>query len=122
MIDIELLRDKGILILTPRELLEKSDFLRIASAVNPFIAENGILTGVMIYVKNFPEWENFAALVEHLRFVWDHQRKVERVAAVSDSGFLKIVPKIMEHFAHPEVKHFDFAEKARALTWLETGK
>jgi hypothetical protein len=122
MIDIELLREKGILILAPRSPLEKADFLRVASTVDPFIAEKSKLTGVMIYVRDFPEWEDFAALVEHLRFVWDHQRKVERVAAVSDSGFLKIVPRIMEHFAHPKVKHFDFAEKARALTWLETGK
>ena len=30
-----------------------------------------------------------------------------------------MMPKIAEHFAHPEIKVFDGAESARALGWLE---
>ena len=29
------------------------------------------------------------------------------------------MPKIAEHFAHPEIKMFDDAERARAFGWLE---
>ena len=54
-----------------------------------------------------------------MRFVRDHHRSIKRVAAVTDSGFLKAMPKIAEHFAHPEIKVFDDAERARAFGWLE---
>ena len=77
------------------------------------------MIGLSIEAPSFPGWDSFGALVEHLRFVRDHHRSIKRVAAVTDSGFLKVMPKIAEHFAHPEIKVFDGAEKARALGWLE---
>ena len=57
-----------------------------------------------------------------MRFVGEHQRKIERVAAVTNSEFLTIMPGIASHFVHAEVKHFGFDEKERALAWLETGR
>jgi hypothetical protein len=122
MIHFELLRDQGILIVTPDGPLEKADFEVIAKEVDPFIAATGKLAGLMIYTKSFPGWKNFGALVSHLKFVADHHRKVERVAAVTDSEFLTIMPSIVDHFARAEVKHFDFDEKERALAWLKTGR
>jgi hypothetical protein len=38
-----------------------------------------------------------------MKFVYGHHRKIDRVAAVTDNAFLKIAPKIAEHFAHPEM-------------------
>jgi SpoIIAA-like len=46
---------------------------------------------------------------------------IKRIAAVTDSGFLKIVPRIASHFVQAKIEHFDFEEKDRALAWLETG-
>jgi hypothetical protein len=37
------------------------------------------------------------------------------------AAFLKIAPKIAEHFAHPEIKVFPSGERDRALGWLKTG-
>ena len=91
----------------------------MAATVDPYITERGQLDGLLIEAPSFPGWDSFGALVEHLRFVRDHHRNIERVAAVTDSGFLKVMPRIAEHFAHPEIKVFDSAEKARALDWLE---
>jgi hypothetical protein len=122
MIHFELLRDRGILILTPQGPLEKSDFELVAREVDPFIAAKGKLAGVMIYAKSFPGWKNFEGLLSHLKFVGEHQTKIERVAAVTDSEFLTIMPSIVSHFVHAEVEHFGFDEKERALAWLETGR
>jgi SpoIIAA-like len=121
MIHFELLRDRGILIVTPQGPLEKTDFELIAREVDPFIAEKGMLTGVMIYAKSFPGWKNFEGLLSHLKFVGEHQQHIVRVAAVTDSEFLTIMPSIVAHFARAEVKHFAFDEKERAFAWLETG-
>lgn len=119
MIKFELLRDKGILVVQPSAPLQAEDFRSLAAAVDPYIAEHGHLAGLLIEAPSFPGWDSFGALVQHLRFVRDHHRDVRRVAAVTDSGFLKIMPRIAEHFAHPEIKVFDGAGKARALAWLE---
>ena len=122
MIHFELLRTRGILIITPQGPLEKTDFELVGQEVDPFIAAKGKLTGLMIYAKSFPGWKNFEALLAHLKFVGEHQRLIERVAAVTDSEFLTIMPSIVTHFVHAEVKHFGLDEKERALAWLETGR
>jgi hypothetical protein len=55
-----------------------------------------------------------------MKFVRDHHRNIDRVAAVTDSTFLKIVPRIADHFAHPEIRVFASGEKTKALDWLQT--
>jgi hypothetical protein len=119
MISYELLHEKGILIVKPQGSLQADDFRRLAAAADPFIAEKGELAGLMIEAPSFPGWDSFAALIEHLKFVRDHHRKIRRVAAVTDSAFLKVMPKIAEHFAKPEIRVFDGGDKAGALRWLE---
>jgi hypothetical protein len=113
MIRFELLRDRRILLITPDGPLQRADFEQLAKEIDPFIAANGKLVGVMIHAKSFPGWESFGALVSHLKFVVDHHRQIERIAAVTDSGFLKIVPRIASHFLQASIRHFDFSEKDR---------
>jgi hypothetical protein len=50
-----------------------------------------------------------------LKFVYDHHRNIDRVAAITDNAFLKIAPNIAQHFAHPEIKVFASGERAQAL-------
>ena len=57
----------------------------------------------------------------HLKFVAGHHRQIERIGAVTDSEFLKIIPRIADHFVQAKIKHFDFEKKDQALAWLETG-
>ncbi len=122
MIHFELLRDRSILIVTPNGPLQKADFEQLAKDVDPFLASKGKLTGLMIYTKSFPGWESFGALVSHVKFVAHHHRKIERIAVVTDGEFLKIMPRIADHFVQAKIKHFDFEEKDQALAWLETGR
>ena len=119
MIKFELLRDAGVLIVAPKEALTAEDFRALSRTVDPYISENGELTGLLIEAPSFPGWDSFGALTEHMRFVRDHHRKIERVAAVTDSTILALAPKIAEHFAHPEFKVFKSGERANALAWLQ---
>jgi len=119
MIHFELIRDRGILLVTPDGPLAKADFEQLTREIDPFIASKGKLVGVMIYSRSFPGWESFGALVEHMKFVRDHHRKINRVAVVTDSTVLTVAPKIAEHFAHPEFKVFKSGERVSALAWLE---
>jgi len=122
MISHELLRDRGILIVKPLGPLEQADFETLAREVDPYIEAQGQMNGLLISAKLFPGWKDFAALVSHLRFVKNHHQKIRKVAAVTDSGFLSIMPQIANHFVDAEVKHFEYRDKHRALDWLSESK
>ena len=121
MIKFELLKDASILIVEPQSALSADDFREVARMVDPYISENGKLTGLLIAAPSFLGWESFGALIEHMRFVHGHHRKIERVAAVTDSTLLRIAPRIAAHFAHPAIRVFSNDEKDKALAWLQTG-
>jgi hypothetical protein len=119
MIHFELLRDRNVVVITPDGPLEKADFEQLAKEVDPFIASKGKLAGLMIHTKSFPGWRNFGAFVSHIKFVVDHHRQIERIAVVTSSGFLKIMPRIADHFVQPKIKHFDFEERIRRSRGLK---
>jgi len=121
MIRHELLRERGILTLEPEGPLQAADFSTLAGVVDPYIEQHGELKGLLISAPAFPGWDDFAALLSHLRFVRDHHRRIRRVAVVSDSAFLSVAPKIAKHFVSAEIRTFDAADRAAALAWLESG-
>jgi hypothetical protein len=118
MVDYELLQPDGILVIRPTGSLEAADFQKIAQEVDPYIEANGKLNGVLLDAESFPGWKDFAALIAHLKFVKDHHRKVKKIAAVSDSSFLTIAPKIASHFVQADVRHFAHSQLNEALNWL----
>ncbi|MGD0961691.1 MAG: STAS/SEC14 domain-containing protein [Methylomonas sp.] len=120
MIHPELLPDQGILVITPEGPLQKSDFENLAQLVDPYIESHGDLRGVLIYAESFPGWSDFAALLSHLKFVKNHHQHIARLAAVTDSAFLTIMPSIAGHFVHAEVRHFAYGDKQQAIEWLQS--
>ena len=122
MLNYELNRADSILILKPTGPLESTDFEKLAREVDPYIIEKGALNGLMIYTKSFPGWDNFAAFLSHIKFVKNHHQKIKKIAAVTGSGFLSIMPQIAKHFIQAEVRHFDYDDKETALDWLKADK
>jgi 6-phosphogluconolactonase len=118
VIHYEILPGSGVVIVTPVSPLEKADFVKLAQAVDPLIESHGHLHGLMIYVEDFPGWEDFGAMISHLKFIKNHHCYIHRVAAVTDSGFLSILPLVASHFVSAEVRHFDYKDKEEALAWL----
>jgi tRNA U38,U39,U40 pseudouridine synthase TruA len=122
MLKYELNRTESILILKPEGPLEATDFEKLAREVDPFIIENGTINGLMIYTKSFPGWENFEAFVSHVKFVKNHHQEIKKIAAVTSSNFLSIMPQVAKHFIQAEVRHFDYDDKDKALYWLRSDK
>jgi len=118
MVEHELLPADGILILRPKGRLEAADFESLTRKVDAYIEANGRLHGLMIAAGSFPGWKDFAALVAHLRFVRDHHRTIDKVAVVSDSGFLSVAPKVATHFVKADLRHFPESQGEAALAWL----
>ncbi len=122
MIEWEILRDRGILVVSPSGPLAKADFVRLAQEIDPFIAAHGRLTGLMVCVKAFAGWDSFGAFVSHMGFVRDHHRSIDRVAAVTDSGVLTFMMRMSRHFVSAQVRQFPSDHGAEALAWLEEGR
>ncbi|HSN05222.1 MAG TPA: STAS/SEC14 domain-containing protein [Nitrospira sp.] len=118
MLAHELLRKEGILLLRPQGPIQAGDFESVAKLVDPYIEQTEGLRGVMIEAPSFPWWDSFAALVSHLRFVRDHHQHIAKIAAVSDSAILSIVPHITKHFVKAEFRHFNANDREAALAWL----
>jgi hypothetical protein len=119
MVHFELLKGQGVLVLAPQEPLEKDDFLRIAQEVDVYLAEQGRLKGVLVVAKSFPGWEDFDAFLAHMQFLDEHEKRIDRVALVTDSPFLARLPAIARHFVAADIKHFPLDKEATALQWLE---
>ncbi len=108
---------QGLLVLEPRDELEAADFDRVAAVVDPWIERNGALAGIAIVAREFPGWDDLAALSAHLGFVRSHHRSVGRVAIVTDSRFLAAMPRLAGLFVHAELKRFTLSERDQALAW-----
>ena len=122
MLNYELNRAESILIVKPVGPLESTDFEKLVQEVDPYIREKGKLNGLMIYAKSFPGWDNFVAFLSHIKFVKNHHQKIKKIAAVTDSSFLSIMPQVANYFVQAEIRHFDYADKDAALNWLKADK
>jgi hypothetical protein len=120
MLNHTLLAPEGILILEPTSPLEAADFAALGREIDPYIAEHGSLTGVMVHAKAFPGWVNLQAALAHMRFIESHLQKIQRLAVVSNSVLLAELPKLAAHLVHLDVKHFSEAAYEDALQWLRS--
>jgi hypothetical protein len=112
-----LLPERGVLVLEPREKLRSLDFDAVAATVDPWIEREGKLQGIVVHAPEFPGWESVGSFLEHVRFVRDHHKKVERVAIAADGKFAELGPGLAKHFVKAEIRHFGYGEFERALAW-----
>ena len=119
MLDYSIMQPEGILVLKPHAPLGKEDFSSLATAVDAYLSDHAKLHGVMVHASGFPGWENFGGFTAHMHFVSEHHKKIERLAIVTDSHFAAIAESLAKHFMSAEVKHFPFADDAKALDWLK---
>jgi hypothetical protein len=121
MLHYELMTELGIVVLRPDGPLAAEDFGNLTRDVDAYLQKQGKLHGLMIEAHRFPGWDSFGALISHLRFVKDHHRRIERIAAVSDAAFSRIGPAVAKHFVKAEIRHFDEKDRAVALEWVKGG-
>lgn len=120
MLEHILLRDKGILLLRPKGPLKAVDFAAVAREVDPYLAAQGPLHGILLEAAVFPGWSDVAAFLAHIRFVRGHHRRIRRIAVLTDSGFLTLMPRIATRFMGPDVRRFRPSDREAALDWLQS--
>jgi hypothetical protein len=93
MIHYELLSDQSILLVTPEGALDSADFEKLAGEIDPIIEKKGGLSGMMIYVKSFPGWKDFAAFLAHLnssKIITAKLKKSPRSLTQASSPFCQV--------------------------------
>ncbi|MFK5937342.1 MAG: STAS/SEC14 domain-containing protein [Sulfurimonas sp.] len=118
MLNIKLNEKDLIVILEPDGALSEEDFVLARESIDPFIQKYGKLNGLIIYVKSFPGWDSFSALVKHLKFVNEHHKKVSHVAFVTNSFLGEVAQDIGSHFVNAKIKNFAFNELEDAKKWI----
>lgn len=114
-----LLPDVGVIVVEVEHALRVRDFDALAATAKTWLEAHGDLPGLVIHAREFPGWENLAGFLRHLQFVRDQQRNVRRIALVTDSKLASLAPALGEHFIQAELKHFEYGELERAITWAE---
>ena len=117
-LEFEFLDGPGVLILRPQGELDAADFERVAGRIDPHIEKAGTLEGVMIVAEHFPGWDSLSAFFAHLKFVRDRQKKIQKLAIVSNDRLLTALPRIARHLAAPEMRHFSMNQEHDALDWI----
>lgn len=118
MLSIELDQDSSIAVLEPSGKLTMHDFEVATSMIDPYIKEHGKLNGLIINSREFPGWDSFGAMLEHFKFVKDHEQKLSHIAIVTDSYIANLAEIIASHFITAKVKHFPFDEFTTAKSWI----
>ncbi len=118
MLEVKIDSPSGIIVVEPKGPLESNDFENMSIIVDSYLKKKGKLHGIMIRAAEFPGWNSFGALVEHIRFVHDHHRQIEKVALITDSPIGKLAPILSKHFVNAEVRHFNSSAFDEANCWL----
>ena len=118
MISYELDEDTGVLTVRPGGKLERDDFQALSRTVDPFIMKRVNLSGLIIVTEKFPGWANFNGMVEHIKFVQTHHRKIAKVAFVTDSKIADVAESLGKHFVKASIKHFPFNDLESARSWM----
>ncbi len=119
MLDIKMDHENSIAIFQPSGPLSESDFVNAAKVIDPFIAENGNLLGLIISTREFPGWESFGALIKHIKFVKNYHDQLLKVAIVTDSAIGNLGEKIGSHFVSAEIKHYPYDQFVSAKNWIQ---
>jgi tRNA U38,U39,U40 pseudouridine synthase TruA len=118
MLTYSIMKPEGILVLKPSAPLSQEDFSGLSVDVDSYLSEHVKLHGVMVQAKGFPGWEDFDGFTAHMHFINEHHKQVERVALVTDSSMAGMAEMLGKHFTSAEVRHFPYADDAKALEWL----
>lgn len=119
MLEYSILKPEGILLLTPTAPLSKEDFAGLGALVDGYLASHTNLHGVLVHTKSFPGWDSFGGFGAHVRFLRDHERKIDRGALVTDSPVAGAAEAMSRLFMSADIRHFGFADYKVALAWLK---
>lgn len=117
-----LLSDDGVIVVEVTQALRAQDFDALSATADQWIEAHGALNGLVLHAHHFPGWENLQSVIQHVRFVRDHHKKIKRIAVVTDSRLASLTPSVAEHFVDAEIQTFAYGELEGAIAWARRAK
>lgn len=117
MLKTEIDDKNNLFVVTPEGTVSEADFEGLGDAVNDYINRNDKAPGIVLDAAGLPHWKNAAALFAHMKLVRDHHKLISKVALVSDSTTLSIMPVLVDLFLDAKVRHFPQADLEKAKSW-----
>jgi hypothetical protein len=118
LINAQLLRDGGILVASPVDKLQSTDFDRLRLLSDPCLGEPGEPGGLLINAESIFGRDDCSSLLSHLCFARNYHRKIGRIVAVTDNSRIATLPRVADQFAAAHVRHFDYRKRDQAIEWL----
>ena len=118
MITYKIVEEEGAVIIELSGPITRSDLEPLTRDVDNYIRQKGMIRGLIIHSRSFPQWHDLGAFLKDMKFVFAHQRKIQRVASVTDSKRLMIVHVIARYILSPEIRHFSYGDIEAALKWI----
>ncbi|HHH10546.1 MAG TPA: STAS/SEC14 domain-containing protein, partial [Sorangium sp.] len=95
-----------IFIIEPSGTLSKEDIQAISQQLNEYINQHDEVPGLLLHAAAFPGWKDFGTIFEHLHLVRDYEKLIPKIAVVSDSRALAMLPLLTDHFVTAQVRGF----------------
>lgn len=118
MINLSLNRDKSYAILSVTGPISVYDIENLTKEVDQYIEEFGMLSGLIIKVKQFPGWDNLDSFFHHLKFVKNHHKVIGKIGFMTEDNLISHFPSLAGHFVKAELKRFDFGHMDEAVEWI----
>ncbi len=117
-----LLSDAGVIVVEVTQALRAEDFDALSATADEWIRAHGSLNGLVLHAHHFPGWESLQGLIQHVRFVRDHHKKIGRIAVVTDSRLASLTPTIAELFVDADLETFAYDKLDDAIAWARGAK
>jgi len=117
MLKTEIDEKNNLFIVTPEGTVSEADFEGLGDTVNDYINRKDKAPGIVLDAAGLPHWKNAAALFAHMKLVRDHHKLISKVALVSDSTTLSVMPVLVDLFLDAKVRHFPQADLEKAKSW-----
>lgn len=114
---IEVQQDQALFRVAAKGKIQAADFDRLSPLVVTAAREHGHIRLLFDFAE-FGGWADTAAAAAHFRFVKDHHRTVERIAALGKKEWQRWVSSFAGVFFAPEIRFFEPSERSNAEAWL----
>lgn len=117
MLNIDVDTGRNVVTARPVGAIPASDFEALGRAIDDYANENDRMPGLVVRLNGLPQWQGLSALRAHFDVVRKHAAVLPRVALVTDTMGLSMLPNIADIFVRARVRHFDVSQEEQAIAW-----
>ena len=119
MFSYSIAEKEGIVLIEPSGPITRQDIEALTGDVDDYVRRKGTIRGLIVHTRSFPRWQSVSSFLKDMRFVLAHQKRIRRVASVTDSPLLMLVHGIARHVFSPDIRHFPYGDLEAARKWIQ---